>query len=61
MDEYYCKLSLEQRIEYFKKYDLGKEWKDRDNWFYDLFDGNGIDGTTDEEYERIVDKVFGNK
>ena len=60
--KYFGALNLDQRKEYFIKYDLGSQWKERDAWFGDLFHDSPFDDfeLSDEEYDKLADEVLGN-
>jgi hypothetical protein len=45
-----------ERIGYFKRFDLGSRWTDREAWFQAAFDAEEIG---EEEYEVAHAEVFG--
>jgi hypothetical protein len=55
--QYFYALSLEQRVEYFRKYDLGARWSEREKWAFQLFDDEVLD-ISEEQWEELMDKVL---
>ena len=50
-------LSMDKKKAYFKKYDLGNTWQEREVWFHTIFDDENI---SDEEYDKLFLEIIGN-
>lgn len=58
--EYFRSLDLEQRKDYFAKYDLGPNWYERMHWAFDLFDPDDL-GMSDAACEALIDELLARK
>jgi hypothetical protein len=56
---FFINLNYEQKIEYFKRYDLGELWKERVSWFFTLFDEEIIEGLTKAQVKAATIEVLG--
>lgn len=54
--EHFFALSLQGKVEYFRRYDLGPHWPDRENWFHLAFDEDP--NVSDDDYEFAHSQVF---
>ncbi len=59
--EYWSRLDLEAKKRYFSKYDLGREWPERKDWFFELFDNSSLVELTDDEWDAVADELLGNE
>ena len=46
--KYWIKLNFDEKVNYFKRFDLGREWSDRGQWFHYCFEFE-----SDEDYENL--------
>jgi hypothetical protein len=54
---HFSALTLEAKMDYFRRYDLGPKWIDREHWFRLAFDENTH--VSDDDYERAYAQVLG--
>ena len=57
--DYWSRLDLEAKKRYFSKYDLGPEWPERKDWFFELFDNGSVIELADDEWDAIADELLG--
>jgi hypothetical protein len=57
--QHFSALTLEAKVDYFRRYDLGPKWIDREPWFQLAFDENT--NVSDDDYERAYAQVFSEK
>ncbi len=54
---FFDSLSVNDRKEYFRKYDLGREWIERDLWLFDILDDDIFDNITKKECEDAYNEL----
>jgi len=55
--QHFHALTHQAKVEYFRRYDLGPRWADRENWFHLAFDEDP--NVSDDDYELAHAQVFG--
>ena len=60
--EYWCGLNFEQMKDYFRKFDLGEDWEERNTWFWNLFGEDTLSRPPfiEQELYDFADQVFRN-
>lgn len=55
--QHFLALTHQAKVEYFRRYDLGPRWVDREHWFHLAFDEDP--NVSDDDYDLAHAQVFG--